>query len=590
MSNIKENWDLTLLYKNEKDPQIEKDLKEIEKSYTAFAKKYKGKDFISNPKILLQALQDREELRKIADSSKPWWYMALRTSIDTGDAVAGAESTKFSQRITKAENLLAFFSLEIAKISKKNQVLFLKDPLLKDFKYSLQRTFKRSSYNLSEPEEQIINLLSQTSYDMWKNSFSKVIGQATLEYKGSHIPFPKAIGILSDQSKKDREELYKKIVEVQKLNSSFAESEINALYNYKKIIDEKRGFPEPYSSTILSYENDSKTVLNLIDLVTKNFKISHRFFKIHARLLKEKKITMADRAAKIGEITKKFDFKSSIQIVKAAFTKIDPKYADLLDSYLSHGQIDVYPTKGKRGGAFCWGRGQLPTFVLLNHADNINSVETLAHEMGHAIHTELTKALPPRYSHYSMSTAEVASTFFEQATTAEIEKQLTEKENLILLHNKILGDIATIFRQVACFNFELELHKQIREKGEISNGDMATLMSKHLKSYVGDAVEVTQDDGYQFVSWGHIRNFFYVYSYAYGLLISRALYENWEKDKSYSKKIEQFLSAGRSMSPEDIFKKIGINVTDPSFFESGLKSIEKDILKLERLEQRIHKA
>jgi len=275
--------------------------------------------------------------------------------------------------------------------------------------------------------------------------------------------------------------------------------------------------------------------------------------------------------------------------VKDSFNKIDPKYADLLDSFLKNGQIDVYPTKGKRGGAFCWGRGQLPTFVLLNHADNINSVETLAHEMGHAIHTELAKAQPPRYSHYSMSTAEVASTFFEQATTAEIEKQLTEKENLILLHNKILGDIATIFRQVACFNFELELHNQIREKGEISKDDMAKLMAKHLKSYVGDAVEVTQDDGYQFVSWGHIRNFFYVYSYAYGQLISRALYENWEKDKTYSKKIEQFLSAGRSMSPEDIFKKIGINVTDPSFFESGLESIEKDIIKLERLEKKTNK-
>jgi oligoendopeptidase F len=108
-------------------------------------------------------------------------------------------------------------------------------------------------------------------------------------------------------------------------------------------------------------------------------------------------------------------------------------------------------------------------------------------------------------------------------------------------------------------------------------------MAKHLKSYMGPVVDVSDDDGYFYVYWSHIRRFFYVYSYAYGQLISKALYEKWKEDSSYADKIKQFLRAGESMSPEDIFKSIGIDTSKLGFFEAGLKSIEKDIARLEKL-------
>jgi oligoendopeptidase F len=129
----------------------------------------------------------------------------------------------------------------------------------------------------------------------------------------------------------------------------------------------------------------------------------------------------------------------------------------------------------------------------------------------------------------------------------------------------------------------LELHQKIRAQGRLAKKDIAILMNKHMKAYLGDAVDLKEDDGYFFVQWPHIRNFFYVYSYAYGQIISRALFENWKRDKNYAKKIEQFLSSGGSMSPENIFKKIGIDTSDKTFFETGLKSIESDIKRLEKL-------
>jgi len=224
-----------------------------------------------------------------------------------------------------------------------------------------------------------------------------------------------------------------------------------------------------------------------------------------------------------------------------------------------------------------------PTFVLLNHTDDIRSVETFGHEMGHAFHTEFSNDLTPLYKSYSIATAEVASTFFEQLTRVEIEKSLSEKEKIIFLHNQIMGNIATIFRQIACFNFENELHLLIREKGQASKEEMADLMVKHLKSYLGNNFDIKHDDGYFFVFWAHIRRFFYVYSYAYGQIVSRALYEKWKEDKSYKDKIEQFLKAGRSMSPEDIFKSIGIDSTKEEFFEKALFGLEDDIKRLEKM-------
>jgi oligoendopeptidase F len=589
MKSEKDTWDLTLLYKGDKDPKIENDLKNIEKACARLEKKYKYKDFTSTPKELLEVMKDREKVSEELDGGAPWWYYALRRDLDSNDPVARALATKFNQRITTAKNKIAFFRLAIAKIPKSKQKNFLNDPSLARYRYYLERIFKAGEYYLSEQEEQLIGLLSQTSYGMWVDGQNKLLSQQEIEFKGKKIPLTQAFSELSEMSKNDRQILHKKLNDTMYSISHFAESEINAVYNYKKIIDEIRGYKKPYSSTLTDNQVDEKTVEGLVDLVTKNFKISHRFYKLHAKILKEKKITLADRAVKIGEIKKKFDFPTSVDIIKKSFGKIDQRYVEMFESFLKNRQIDVYPKNGKKGGAYSWGNGKLPTYILLNHVDNIRSVETLAHELGHSIHSELSKSQPSHYRGYSMAVAEVASTFFEQVVVSELENELTAQENMILLHNKILGDIATIFRQIACFNFELELHEKVRETGQLAKDDIAALMSKHLKSYVGGAMDVTSKDGYFFVNWMHIRRFFYVYSYAYGQLISRALFEKWKEDPTYAKKIEQFLSAGGSMSPRDIFKKIGIDTSDPKFFALGLKGIERDIDRLEKLYNSVSK-
>jgi oligoendopeptidase F len=576
-------WNLALLYKSDDDPQIEKDMKIFEDACMIFEKKYKRSNVTTSAKSLHSALKNYYGTVRIPEGSKPWWYFALKTCLNSDDAKSEARATKYMQRITEANNKIKFFMLQIAAVSKKEQKVLLTSPVLNEYRYKLEKIFTNAKYNLSEAEEQLADLLEQTSYTMWADTQEKVLNQQSVNYKGVNVPLSKITAQLAELPKKDREIVHKKINSVLKSVSVGAGAEINAIYNYKKVMDERRGFSNPYSSRVLSCENDEKSVELLVALVTKHFPISHRFYKLQAKLLKEKKISPAHRAAPIGKIKTKFDLESSIEILQKAFQSIDPEYAAILNAFVTNGQVDVYPKQGKKGGAFCWGMRDLPTYILLNHTDTSRSLETFGHEMGHAIHTELSGSQPVQYDKYSTATAEVASTFFEQVVGEEMDTRLSEKERIFALHNRILRDITTIFRQVACFNFELELHTRIRAEGQVTEKEMAKLMNKHLKSYFGPSVTLTEDDGYGFVSWSHIRNFFYVYTYAYGQIISKSLFVKWKKDKEYAIKIKAFLKAGKSMSPEDIFRSIGIDTSKPEFFEAGLKSIEQDIITLEKL-------
>jgi oligoendopeptidase F len=250
---------------------------------------------------------------------------------------------------------------------------------------------------------------------------------------------------------------------------------------------------------------------------------------------------------------------------------------------MEKGQIDFKPRQGKMGGGYCWGTYGNPTFVLLNHVDTFDSFKTFAHEMGHAFHGELSVGRGPIYSDYSTSLAETASTLFEQIAFEAIFEKLSDAEKIVALEQKLNSEMSTIFRQIACFNFEKEIHAGIKAKGFLSKEELAALHNKHMQLYLGDAIVMHPDDGYFFIAWSHLRRFFYVYSYAYGMLVSKALLRRYKKDRSFWKKIEEFLSAGGSDSPEQIIKSIGIDVSKPDFWQDGLREIEDDVARLEKL-------
>jgi oligoendopeptidase F len=583
MIKIKTKWDLNLFYKSANDPQIKKDVEKAKIASVNFEKKYAKKDdYLKNEDKLLKTLQDYEKL-ELTDGTKPILYFHYRKDIDGKDLEAEASLNKLVNELTEYENKTLFFGLRLGKIEKKLQDRFLKSKKLAKYHYLLKKTFETSKYNLTEPEEKIMNLKNLPSYNLWVSGVKKSISKKTIKFKGKTMSIGEAQYQVANFNTKNRRVLNKMIAEKLDIVSDFAESELNAVVLNKKISDELRGFKNPYSATILGYENNEKSIINLVNTVTDNFKISNRFYILKKKLLKLKTLEYSDRSAKIGKTNKKISFTDAYKILHPIFKDVDPEYASILDKMLSNGQIDVYPRLGKTGGAYCSSSTNMPTVVLLNQTDDFKSLMTFAHEMGHAIHSELSKSQPVFYEEYVIPVAETASTFFEQLVFTKIFETLNNKDKIVALHDKIQGDIETIFRQIAAFNFETELHNSIRAKGSLSSDEIGELHNKHMKTYLGPVFKMQKIDGLAFVTWSHFRRFFYVYAYSYGQIISRALNVEYKKDKNFGKKIKQFLSAGGSKSPDDIFKDIGINTTKPNFFKNALFSIEEDIKKLEEL-------
>ncbi len=581
---LKTEWNLKHFYKGITDPQIQKDVERVKRSYDRFAKTYNGrKDYLTSVTQLVKALHEYERLMK-RNNYTFTLYLQYVLSIEGQNTTARALANKIEMEMQEYENKITFFRLALGSISKKKQKIYLKDRRLERYHELLRHVFDYAKYQLTEKEEKILSLKSLPAHDMWEQGVEKLLSGKTIRHKGKQIPISQAANMISNLPTKERQVVHKKLNRVLiDEGSDFAESVLNALYIDRKISDELRGFKKPYEATLLSHDMDEKTVLTLVETVTDNFSIARRFYAIKKKLLDVKKLTYADRNASIGKVKQTFTYEESYRLLYGVFGSADLRFARILERMAKDGFIDVYPKKGKRGGAFCSSYHDNPTFVFLNHVDTFDSLTTFAHEMGHAIHFELSKPLPIMYRGCSTAVAETASTLFEGIVFEYVFEKLTPKEQIIALHDRLNDLVNTIFRQIAAFNFELDLHNRVREEGFVGKEVMASMLTEHLNAYTGPAMTITKEDGYQFVSWGHFRWSFYVYSYAFGALLSMALLRRYKEDPVFMQRIITFLESGESKSPYSIFKEMGIDISSPQLVADGLKEIEDTIETLEAL-------
>ncbi len=582
-SAIKTTWNLELLYKSPKDPQIEKDMQAMEKACADFAKKWKGKDF-SKPKILLDSLHDYEKLEEVLSGAKPIMYFYFSREIDTGNQKLSGIIQKMEERLVKSINETLFFHLAIGKLSKKVAHTILTNTHFARYRYILERIFNNAKHQLSEAEEKIIQLKSSPAYQQWVTANEKGLGALSVKWKGKKLPITQASGMIQTlQKQSDRKRLHGLVIGQLKTLALIAESEINAVITNKKIDDDLRGFSQPYESTLIDYHNTEAEIMPMINAVRDSYQSVHRLFRLKKKLLKIDQLGVYDMSLELSAVKKTYSFDDAITIIQTSFEKVHPEYRKIFDQFLSRGQIDIYPRHGKKGGGYCAGDYGRPTYILLNWNNTFDSVRTLAHEMGHAIHAEYSNLYQGALYHdHPVSTAEVASTLFENFVRDELFETLSPREKIFARFNHLQETVTVIHRQVSHFEFEKELHNRIHIDGSISANDLTKLRSQYLQSYIGSAIKIDINDGWSWIPHSHLRFFFYTYSYAYGQLISTAMYAKYKQDNSFVEKINQFLSAGGSDTPENIFKSIGIDTTKPDFWKIGLDAIEQDIKDLEK--------
>jgi oligoendopeptidase F len=588
---FKTNWDLSKLYHSENDPQIENDILESEDRIKQFVEKWKSNDkYLTDPIQLKQALDEYEEILRESgmEGKAAGYYLHLRLALNKNDKEIKAKTNKLHERSIKLLNSIRFFTHRLSKISEDTQKTFLNADILKEYKYLLEKIFLDGKYLLSEDEEKILTLKHKTSKTNWTEMVNSILTkqerevlteEGTREFKG----ISDLGNLLESKNDMVRNEAETALNSIYESWLDVAEAEMNNIVENKKVDDELRGFQRPDQARHIDDEIDSEVVDAMINAVAQRYSISQRFYKLKAKLLGKEKLKYSERNLHIGEVNSDYTYDQSAELVLNVFSKLDKEFVEISER-LFDGYVDVYPSNGKEIGAFCtYNLKNHPIFVLLNFTGKLRDVSTLAHEFGHAIHFEMSKVQNSLNSGATTATAEVASTFMEDFVFDEILQDRSDEEKLSLIMDKLNDQISTIQRQVACYKFEQELHKTIREKGYVSKEEIGKIFEKNMTDYLGDYVEFDEGTRNWWVGWSHIRKFFYVYSYASGLLISKGLQKIVKENNNNIEKVKLFFRTGISKSTKDIFMDAGLDISNPEFWFKGLDEIEELVSQAEEL-------
>lgn len=591
-------WDLSALLKSESDSFLEKERKLIEKENYRFINKWKKRDdYLKDPKVLKKALDEYEKIERFYGSNgNQGYYFWLRSSQDESDTRIKGVNNKIREFSSKIENDILFFRHRLAKVDKKIQKKFLSSKELKDYHHFLESIFNEAKYLLSEEEEKVLNLKTTPAYSNWVKMLSSFLSKEEREVlnekgKKESRSFGEIMSLFSDRNKKIRDSASLAFNDILEKHSDTAEAEINSILLNKKIDDGLRKIERPDLTRHISDDIDSKSVDMLVEAVVNRFDIPQKYYKLKAKLMGVKKLEYHERNVPYGSLDKKYTYSQATDLVHKSLGKLDKQFSDIFSSFSKNGQIDVFPRKGKNSGAFCIGYlMSQPTYILLNHTNQLRDVLTLAHELGHGINNELIKEKQNALNFGTpMSTAEVASTFMEDFVLEELASDSDDELKLALNMMKLNDDISSIFRQIACYRFEQDLHKYFREKGYLSKKEIGQIFRKNMEAYMGSGIKQSSGSENWWIYWSHIRRFFYVYSYSSGLLISKYMQGRVKEDSSFIDKVKEFLSAGTSDSPKNIFKKMEIDISDKEFWKKGILEVENLLKETEKLAKKMGK-
>ncbi|MCI5051304.1 MAG: M3 family oligoendopeptidase [Candidatus Pacebacteria bacterium] len=590
-------WDLSPLGKKINDSAFLKERELMAKKYSDFARKWKkDKSFLTDEKSLKKALDQYEKLSQLG--TKEMTYLSLRKNVETTNIDIQKAIKKAEEFYRKRIQEIRFFGLELGAIDKKQQKIFIQSPELKKYKHYLEMLFNESRFYLSEKEENILSLKSGVAHGNWQSMLSEFLSKQSREVyveEGKKVikkeqTFSEIQSLIHHPKKKIRNTAAKVMHGILSEHSDIAEKEFNSILENAKINAELRGYERPDHGRITSDDITFDIVDTMAEVVSDNFNVSKNFYAFKAKVLKQDKLAYHERNLEVGTLSGEHDYETSISIVDAALSNVDEGFVTIYRDMVDTGKIDVYPRKGKRGGAFCsyWSKDN-PVYVMLNHTNQILDTTTLAHEIGHAIHGTLTKQESAINYDTPMFVAEIASNFCEEYVFDEIGESLSDKEQFLLNIKRIDAFISSVFRQIAAYNFERNVHDEFAKEGYLSKKQIGALFTKHMKSYMGS--RVNQDPGSEnwWVYWSHFRSPFYVYSYASGLLLANAMRAKVKENPEYIASVKKFFSTGTSMSPQELFDSIGIDITDPHFWQSGIDEIKDLLTETQKLAKKLGK-
>ena len=520
-------------------------------------------------------------------------YVMRKADEDTRNPVYQAMSGKFSSVMVALNAARSFETPEIMALSDEAMDAFYAEcPKLERYRRALNNKRRRKAHTLSAAEEKLLAAADEMAsaphdtYNLFANA--DISFQDAVDAQGNRHPLRQG-NFVSYEESPDRE-LRKSAYE--NLYSSFrnykntAASLLNGENKQRKFYAEARKYPSAFEAALDGTNVPTSVYLNLIEAVHQNLDKLHRYVRLRKKLLGVDELHFYDiYTPLLSDVDKKIPFAEAKQTVYDALYPLGEDYRAILKEGFENRWIDVYTNEGKRSGAYSAGAAVHP-FVLLNYTGTLDSQFTLAHEMGHALHSYLSnKHQNPVDSNYVIFVAEVASTCNEALLMEYLLSKTTDKKERAYLINHFLDQFkGTLYRQTMFAEFELNIGKMVAE-GRTLTADVLSAEYKRLNQmYYGPDMVV---DDYIAVEWARIPHFYYnyyVFQYATGYsaaiaLSRRILNEGEEAVKDYL----GFLSGGCSKTPIDLLKGAGVDMTSPEPVNQALELFDRLLDEMEEL-------
>lgn len=576
----KYKWDLTKIYKDEKEWQ--KDFDDVKEKILKVLE-YKD-SFLSNGKKLYEYLKyDEEVSRKL---EKIYYYAHLNYDADTLDEKYKVMTNKVSDLFTKYNELSSFVVPEILKLDEEKLNTFYKEEeKLEDYRFSIENIYRFKNHTLDEEKEKMLSNLSKCLSN--PEETYEALTDSDFEYdyitdeKGNKVKFNESNYSLfiksKDRSVRKRafEMLHNKYKKYIRTITSTYKGEVENNVVLAKI----RNYDSAISASLYSDNVPVDIYNNLIKVVNDNMNVLYDYYDLKKEILSLDRLHMYDTYVEIiNKIDKKYSFDEAKEIVIDALSVLGDKYVKNLKKAFDEKWIDIYHSKGKRSGAYSSGNFDVNPYVLLNFEGTLNDVSTLAHELGHSMHTYLScKNNPYQYSSYEIFVAEVASTVNELLLANYMLKNSKNKDEKLAIINHILDLYkATLYRQTMFAEFEKETHK-LREKGEVLTSELLSNTYYNLvKKYFGPNVLCDDLIRYEWARIPHFYYNFYVYKYATGISAASYIVDGILNNKEGAlENYINFLKTGGSMYPLDELKIAGVNLNSKSVILSAIKTFEK---------------
>jgi len=575
-------WDLSELVKNPKSLAFQKQIKELENQAIKF-EKIKSK---LNPKMsskkFMNIIQQIEEISK--NMSKIGGYASLSYSSDTQSDEATSLMTKMSKLGSEISNKILFFDLWWkTQVDDKNAKRLMKDAGEITEYLSHKRLFAK--YALSEPEERIINTLDVTGISALVKLYDKITN--AFEYKmkignkSKTMTREEITNYVRSTNPKIRETAYKTILTKYTENKGVVgEIYQNIVLNWRDEGIEIRGYESPISMRNIGNDVDDKTIESLLSICRKNSPVFQKFFVQKAKMLKMKKLRRYDlyapAAANIKE--KNYAYDKSVKLVFESLGKFSNTLEEYARKVFNESHIDSAIRQGKRDGAFCSTlTPKITPYVLVNFTGKSRDVFTLAHELGHAVHSQAAQDRSILVQDAPLPLAETASTFSELLLYDNLSDKISDNEKKIMLAEKIDDLYATIMRQSFFTIFEVDAHKQMG-KGTTINEISKTYL-QNLKEQFGNSVSLSDDFA---IEWSCIPHFyhtpFYCYAYSFGNLLALSLFQRYKKEgKDFVPAYMSILAAGGSKKPEKLLAEYGFDIRSPKFWQEGFDYVNEQV-------------